>query len=93
MSRAILAAILTLAAAPALAQSRPDTLTMTCAQTQALVKSKGSIVLGSGQFFYDLYVASVTYCPIGEVTRVMFVKTKDQPACPLSVCDQPFQNY
>lgn len=46
--------------------ARPNTTKMTCAEVQRLVQAKGSIVLGTGPYTYELYYSSgnrVAYAP------------------------------
>lgn len=82
MTRTALALIMTAClAAPAAAQSRPDTLTMSCAQAQAMVNKAGAIVLGTGPNVYDRYVKDQLFCGPGEIARPEFVRSKDQAAC------------
>ncbi|MHB2166166.1 hypothetical protein [Alsobacter sp. R-9] len=69
------------AAGPALAQSRPDSLTMTCAQAQALVRQQGAVVLGTGQFIYDRYVRDRSFCAPTQRAQTSFVQTKDNKYC------------
>jgi hypothetical protein len=68
-----------LAAAPALA--RPNTLAMSCAQAAALVRAQGGVVLSTGEFTFDRYVASGAFCLPQEITRPAFAPTADHPQC------------
>jgi hypothetical protein len=70
---------------------RPDTRTMTCAQAQALVKQRGSVVLTTGTNTFDKFVADARYClPQSNSVRAKFAPTKDDPKC--SVGNRCFQN-
>jgi hypothetical protein len=83
-SRALaLAAVLVGTAEMAVAQPRPSTLAMSCRQAQALVASRGAIVLGTGQYLYDRYVAHVGFCQFEETTEPAFEPTADNPQCPI----------
>ena len=65
----------------ALAQSRPQTIGMSCGQAQFLVANRGAIVLSTGQNTFDRYVSSQASCLSGEFTRPAWVPTADTPQC------------
>lgn len=67
--------------APAAAQSRPDSLRMSCAAASALVKRAGSIVIGTGPNIYDRYVADIGFCFRGQYTKASWIRTADTPQC------------
>ncbi len=80
--RAILAAVLlTVLPASVQAQSRPDSLTMTCSAAQALVQQRGAIVIGTGPNIFDRYVADRRYCMPTQRTNNAFIATKDNRNC------------
>jgi hypothetical protein len=79
--RKILFPVLTLLATTSTLAARPSTLDMTCAEAAALVASRGAIVLTTGQFTYERYVAHRGFCSIGEVTRPAYAPTLDTPTC------------
>ena len=82
-----------LIAATGFAEARPDTRTMTCEQTQALIRSQHAAVLTTGQNTYDRYVRQYgTECDFPEVPMSAYVKTSDGP-CPLYRCDEPAVNF
>ena len=81
------------AATSALAQPRPSTLAMSCGQAAALVASAGGIVLGTGGYTYDRYVADARFCLNGQATRRQIVPTIDTPYCPLLICYDPTGNW
>jgi hypothetical protein len=82
-----------LAAGGALAQGRPSSVTMTCAQTAQLVFSRGALVLGTGGLTYDRYVRDRGFCGVTQITRQEFVPTRDNPACPIGyTCKEPSEN-
>jgi hypothetical protein len=64
-----------------MAQSRPDTVRLTCQQATALVRSHGSIVLGTGPHLYDRYVTSCQFCFDDEYLIPSWVETADNPEC------------
>ena len=73
-------------AAVSAAEARQSTLSMTCAETVALVQSQGGIVLSTGEFTYDRYVADRRSCLVGEAARSSYVPTSDVRRCQLKVC-------
>jgi hypothetical protein len=70
-----------LAAANVHAQGRPDSLSMTCAQAQALVRSSGAIVIGSGPILYERYVTGSNFCNPEEEARPAWTPTADVRQC------------
>ena len=54
---------------------------MTCGQATGLVGRAGAIVLGTGGYTYDRFVAHRGFCEITQVTKRAFVPTRDNPAC------------
>ena len=76
-----LAAVLAGIADMAVAQPRLSTLSMSCRQAQALVASRGAIVLSTGQYTYDRYVSHVGFCEIEQTTEPAFEPTADNPQC------------
>jgi len=71
-----------LAAGPALAQ-RPSTLGMSCSEAQNVVASRGAIVLSTGQYTYDRFVAAPGFCSLGEWARPATAPTADTRSCRL----------
>jgi hypothetical protein len=67
----------------AMAQGRPSTVRMTCAQARGLVAAHGAIVLGTGGYTYDRFVAHRGFCLITESTRAAWAPTIDTPHCPV----------
>lgn len=82
----IAALIAVTAAGSALA--RPDTRSMTCAQTQNLIVRSGAIVLTTGRHTYDRYVASARYCSLPNVPTLTSVQTRDTRQCPVYNCQR-----
>jgi hypothetical protein len=70
-----------LAAAPALAQSRPSTTAMSCAQAQGTVKSAGAIVLGTGDHAYERFASGQAFCTSQEVALPVWAPTRDVAQC------------
>ncbi len=76
-----LAVLPAVASGDALAQARPDTATMRCADVQRLVTSRGSVVLSTGPFVYDLYVSNGAQCPSNRGAIYAYERTADDAQC------------
>lgn len=73
---------------------RPSTLTMTCPQAAATVASAGAIVLTTGQFTYDRFVAHTGFCPHDQIARPAVAPTLDSPYCSLGYrCEQKLRRF
>ena len=82
-----------LAASSAEAQ-RPDLRTLSCGQAQALLQSRGAVVMSTGRYTYDRFVAHAGYCIHGEITRQAWVATGDNAGCVLGFrCEIPFPRF
>ena len=82
MKTLALAVSVSLLAIPASeAQTRPSTTTMACRAANALVVSRGEIVLSTGRDIFDRYVSMQYYCGPGEKTIATFVPSADNPQC------------
>lgn len=89
MRRSLLIALAALVAGTSIAQARPSTLTMTCAQAAATVASYGAVVLTTGEYTYERFVAHNGFCLHGEVTRAASAPTLDTPYCQIGyICEQ-----
>lgn len=72
-----------------IADARPSTVTMSCAQAAATVAKAGAIVLTTGEFTYERFVATGTFCLPGELTEPGIAPTTDSPNCQVGyVCRQ-----
>ncbi len=71
---------------------RPNSTTMTCSQVQAMITQRGAVVMSTGQYTFDRYVANFSYCQHGEFLRRDFIPTKDNNKCFVRRCDpsRPF---
>lgn len=67
--------------AVALAQGRPATPLMTCAEAAALVAREGAIVLDTGPYTYARFVRDGGFCPLPEAPKPSFEVTRDNPKC------------
>lgn len=89
MIRRIVAALV-LVSAPAAAQTRPTTTTMTCQQTVRLVQARGALVLGTGGPTYDRFVRDRSFCEPTEIAKRAFRPTRDNPNCLIGyTCYEP----
>ena len=72
-----------------IAHARPDVRTMTCAQASALVRQYGAVVLTTGRYTYDRYVARQAYCERPFVILRAWVATADTKQCNIGyTCEQ-----
>ncbi len=78
---------------PLSAMAAPTTQ-MTCAQAQQTVVRAGGIVLYTGAYTYDRYVANRSFCSPTQVTKQAFAPTRDTAACPIgSTCVEPDHEF
>ena len=71
--------------ASAVAQPRPNTMVMSCRDAQALIVSRGAVVLGTGPHTYDRYVRDQGYCPAATIGEQSWERTADVAACPIGL--------
>lgn len=92
--RSILAVAAILALTPpVLAQGRPSSVRMTCAQTVRLIQARGAIVLGTGGQTFDRFVRDRSFCEVTEIAKRAFAPTRDDPACLIGyTCYEPGQS-
>lgn len=64
-----------------LAQGRPATPRLLCAEAAALVAREGAIVLETGPFTYARLVRDGGFCPLPEAPKPAFEVTRDNPTC------------
>jgi hypothetical protein len=63
---------------------------MSCADAQALVASQGAVVLSTGEFTYQRYVATPGHCLVGEGASTGYAPTQDMPRCRVGwICRSP----
>ena len=90
MKKIALALMLVLAASPALAISRYNPLTMSCASVRAAIHNQGAVIFRyqspRGLPLYDRYVQSEQFCNIGEVRKRVYVPSADTKSCPVYIC-------
>ena len=75
------AAVLAATSCVALAQGRPSTTAMSCAEAQALVNRSGAIVLGTGGPTFERFVTNQNFCLVGEDAVPFLAPTRDNPQC------------
>jgi hypothetical protein len=64
-----------------LAQWRPDTFQMSCAEARGLVAAHGAVVLYSGRYTYDRFVRDSSFCSRPDRADPAWVETRDVPQC------------
>ena len=79
--RAMISALLFLAATGSALAQRPSTTRMACQAAAGIVAQRGAVVLGTGGDTYDRFVANETLCLVGTYARPAFVPTRDTPQC------------
>jgi hypothetical protein len=74
--------------------ARPSTLGMSCAQAAATVAASGAIVLSTGEFTYDRFVAHTGFCLHDEAARPAVAPTLDSPYCSIGYrCEQKRRRF
>jgi len=81
MALAAVLATAVVAAPVAHAQQRPDSARMQCAQVWPFVQSRGVVILGTGPYVYDRFVADGRFCAVTQRTDVAFVRSADAANC------------
>ncbi len=84
--------VLALAAlVPTVAEAaRPDLRRMSCAQAQAMVAQRGAVVMTTGQYTYQRFVAGPRWCDRWEVVRPEVARTRDTQSCVVGyICEVP----
>jgi hypothetical protein len=66
-----------LLASISLAEARESTLNMTCNQAAALVAARGAVVLSTGKYTFERFVATDSYCMLGEYGVRAWAPTRD----------------
>ena len=80
------------ASLPAAAQGRPDSLSMSCDQARALLRSRGALVIGTGPHIYDRYVTDRRFCAVTEGTRPAWIATRDTRQCMVGYTCVPIED-
>lgn len=77
----LLALAFALPAGAAMAQVRASTVNRPCAVSQQDVARNGAIVLGTGGYTYDRFVANRGFCERDEFIEPAWVPARDTQAC------------
>ena len=74
--------------------ARLSTVGMSCAQAAATVAGSGAIVLSTGQFTYDRFVAHAGFCMHDEVAKPVVAPTLDSPYCSIGYrCERRMRRF
>ncbi|WP_137933944.1 hypothetical protein [Mesorhizobium comanense] len=85
----LLTAIGAVLAATSVAEARPDSRAMSCAQVQATIQSHRAVVLTTGPNTYDRYVRQFgNECDWPEVPMSAYIPSRDGK-CPVYRCQEP----
>lgn len=89
MRKSLPTAFAVLLAGTSIAAARPSTLDMTCAEAAATVASLGAVVLSTGTYTYERFVAHDGFCLPGEYAKPASAPTLDTDFCGLGyTCEQ-----
>jgi hypothetical protein len=66
-----------------IAFARPSTQSMSCREAQALLASKGAVVMTTGPHTYERFLVDDNYRMIAEYADAASAPTKDVRSCPL----------
>ncbi len=90
-------ALLAIPSAPVAQGTRVSTTDISCGQARAIVQRQGAVVLGTGGFTYERFVASQAFCEREETIRITFAPTLDNPQCPVgyrcALANRPFGRF
>jgi hypothetical protein len=87
LMRSLLVAItLVQVSSAVLAQTRPSTTALTCAQAQGFVAIRTSLLMNTGPSTYDTSVSGPIGCSGGNVAEPSWVRTRDHLECALYTC-------
>jgi len=81
MKRIALCLLLIMPLDAALAQARPSTTNRPCSVNRQTVAANGAIVLGTGGYTYDRFVANRSFCEFDEGVEPAWVPSRDTPSC------------
>ena len=90
MPKLILSILAVTLVTASLAAARPDATRMTCAEATATVARAGDVVVSTGEFTYERFVASGQFCGRHGVPQPGFSPTRDSPRCQVGyICVVP----
>ncbi len=76
-----------------LAEARINTTRLSCIKAKNVVQSHGTIVLSTGRYTYDRYVANHSYCETGDIAVRAYVRTRDRESCSIGFTCQPYEGH
>ena len=88
-----LTCLLLQASSAALAQPKPTTEMMQCERLQSLVAMHGAAVLNTGPGIALRFIAHPGSCAHGEVAEPVYLPTRDDPRCPVLICQSPNRRH
>ncbi|MBB6483389.1 hypothetical protein [Rhizobium lusitanum] len=80
------------ASTPALAISRYNSMSMTCAEARATINRERAVIMRypakrtPKMTLYDRYVADSRSCDVGFYADQDYLPTKDRASCPVYIC-------
>ena len=91
--RTLLMTVCAVLAATGLAEARPDSRGMSCAEIRAMIRSHRAVVLTTGPNTYDRYVRQFgNECDWPEVPMSASIPSRDGQ-CPVYRCEEPVTNF
>lgn len=87
------ATIAIIGATVTIAEARKNTLNYTCHQARALVHSHGTILLSTGRYTFDRFVANRSYCALGDYVKRAYAPTRDRNMCEIGYVCTPDNPY
>ena len=81
MRKLTVSVLVALLAGTSIAEARPSTLDMNCGTAAATVARAGAVVLTTGPHTYDRFVATASFCLLGETAEPAIAPTTDSPQC------------
>ncbi|MBZ9743391.1 MULTISPECIES: hypothetical protein [unclassified Mesorhizobium] len=89
----MLMTVSTVLATTALADARPDSRAMGCAEIHAMIQGRRAVVLTTGPNTYDRYVRQFgNECDWPEVPMSAYIPSRDGD-CPVYRCEEPVNNF
>ncbi|NKJ07322.1 MULTISPECIES: hypothetical protein [Rhizobium] len=88
----LLGLLITSAASPAMAISRYNSMSMTCAEARATISRERAVIMRypakrtPNMTLYDRYVVNSDACDLGYYAYQDYLPTKDRASCPVYTC-------
>ncbi len=89
---ALLCLLIVSASTPALAISRYNSMSMTCAEARSVINRERAVIMRypakrtPKMTLYDRYVADSGACDVGYYADQDYLPTKDRASCPVYIC-------